>query len=66
MSLVYHQKTCYSDYSKHTPPPKKKKKKQGGRSSSPSSNRYYYQTNAKTFNPLSKRFYFYDPEGRSY
>ena len=60
MSLVHHQKTCYSDYSKHTPPPpqkkKKKKKKQGGRSSNPSSNRYYHRTNAKTLNPLSKRF----------
>ena len=27
MSLVYHEKTRYRDYSKHPPPPKKKKKK---------------------------------------
>ena len=37
MSLVYHEKTCNSDYSETPPPPpkKKKKKKQGGRSGSP-------------------------------
>ena len=64
MNRVYHEKTCYSDYSKPLPSPQKKgqggmKKGQGGRSGSPStnrSNRYYYQTNAKTLNPLSKRF----------
>ena len=63
---VYHEETPYSDYSKPPPrpPPQKKggggqrgmKKGQGGRSGSPSSNKYYNQTNAKTLNPLSKRF----------
>ena len=27
MSRVYHEKTCYSDYSTQPPPPQKKKKK---------------------------------------
>ena len=56
MSHVYHEKTCYSNYSKQKKKGGGMKKGQGGRSGCPSSNRYYYQTNAKTLSHLSKRF----------